>query len=109
MSMIYVDSSESGHETRRLIQSAIEAEISRLELAVKNARKRLAQFEQKYGVSSEQFLADMAAEDLAGGDDEYVQWAGEYQLTQRLIRKLSQLQGIEYGDSSTLRTNQSYH
>ncbi len=109
MSMIYVDSTKSGHETRHLIQSAIEAEIARLELAVKNAQKRLALFEQKYGVSSEQFTIDMAAEDLEGGDDEYIQWAGEYKLTQKLIEKLGQLQGIEYGDSSTLYTDKSYH
>jgi hypothetical protein len=107
--MIYVDSTQSGRETRHLIQSAIEAEISRLELAVKNAQKRLAFFEQKYNVSSEQFITDMAAEDLNGGDDEYIQWAGEYHLTQKLKKKLNQLQGIEYGDSSTLHTSQSHH
>lgn len=105
MSMIYVDSTESGHETRHLVQSAIEAEITRLKLAARNAQKRLAQFEKKYNVSSEQFMADMAAEDLTGGDDEYIQWAGEYRLTQKLKRKLNQLQGIEYGDSSALHTN----
>lgn len=109
MSMIYVDSTESGRETRHLIQSAIEAEINRLELAVKNAQKRLNLFEQKYGISSEQFITKMAAEDLEGGDDEYIQWAGEYQLTQKLIKKLNQLQGIEYGDSNILHGNQGHH
>ena len=37
----------------------------------------------------------MAAEDLEGGDDEYITWAGEYQLMQRLEQKLGQLQGDE--------------
>jgi len=38
----------------------------------------------------------MAAEDLEGGDDEYVRWAGEYKLIQRLQEKLLKLQEISY-------------
>jgi hypothetical protein len=49
----------------------------------------------------------MAAEDLKGGDDEYVRWAGEYKLMQRLQEKLRQLQEINYGDSSLLQPGQS--
>jgi hypothetical protein len=45
-------------------------------------------------VTSEHLIAEMAAEDLAGGDDEYVRWAGEYKLTQRLREKLQKLQKI---------------
>lgn len=60
------------------------------------ARKRLAPFEDKYGVTSEHFISEMAAEDLDGGDAEYVQWAGEYQLMQRLQDKLRRLRGIEF-------------
>lgn len=41
----------------------------------------------------------MAAEDLEGGDDECVRWAGEYRLMQRLQEKLEQLREISYGDS----------
>ena len=74
---------------------------------MKLARERLVPFEQKYGVTSEHFIAEMAAEDLEGGDDEYVCWAGEYKLMQRLQDKLRQLQEIEYRDSSLLRPDQS--
>jgi hypothetical protein len=49
----------------------------------------------------------MAAEDLKGGDDEYVRWAGEYKLMQRLQEKLRQLQEINYSDSSLLQPGQS--
>jgi hypothetical protein len=71
----------------------IENEIRRLELALKTAQKCLLPFERKYSVTSEQFMATMTAEDLDGGDDEYVQWAGEYILMQRLEKKLQHLQG----------------
>ncbi len=92
-----------------MIRSAIEGEIARLELALKLARERLASFEQKYGVTSEYFFSEMAAEDLEGGDDEYVRWAGEYKLMQRLQEKLQRLREIEYGDSSLLRPDQNPH
>jgi hypothetical protein len=45
----------------------------------------------------------MVAEDLQGGDDEYVQWAGEYRLAQRLREKLHRLREIEYSDSGVLQ------
>jgi len=79
-----------------LVQAAVEGEIARLELAIAQAQKRLKPFEEKYDVSSEHFVAEMAAEDLEGGDDEYVQWAGEYKLLQRLHDKLQNLREIRY-------------
>lgn len=63
--------------------------IARLQAAIAAAKQRLAPFEQRYGVSSEYFMAEMAAEDLEGGDEEYVQWAGEYQLLVLLEKKTS--------------------
>jgi len=98
MSTIYVEPAQKASEVLSLIQSAIEGEIARLELALKMARERLAPFERKYGVTSEYFISEMAAEDLEGGDDEYVRWAGEYRLMQRLQEKLEQLREISYGD-----------
>lgn len=81
-----------------LIQGAIAREIASLELAVQLACQRLTPFEQKYGVTSAEFLAHYTAEDLSGGDEEYVQWAGEYQLWQKLVEKLTLLKGIHYHD-----------
>lgn len=68
------------------------------------ARKRLQPFERRYNVSSERFMAEMAAEDLEGGDDEYVQWAGEYLLMRRLEEKLMGLQEVRYSDTDLLRS-----
>jgi hypothetical protein len=99
---IYMDSREYA-DTQQLVKSAIDAEIARLELALALDRQRLAPFEEKYGVTSEQFIDTMAAEDLEGRDDEYVQWAGEFRLWQRLQQKLNQLRDIEYRDSNLLR------
>ncbi len=93
---LFIQSMEGSDSTLRLVKSAILAEITKLELAFELASQRLSPFERKYNVSSEYFIDHMAAEDLEGGDDEYVSWAGEYQLKQRLEKKLSDLKGIEY-------------
>jgi hypothetical protein len=63
------------------------------------------EIEKKYNVNSEYFISNMATEDLEGGDNEYVDWAGEYQLKQRLEEKLDWLQEIEYADSDLLHAN----
>ena len=94
MSTIYVEPVQKTDEILHLVQPAIRSEAARLGLALKPARKRLAPFEQEYGVTSEYFISEMAAEGLKGGDDEYVRWAGEYKLMQRLQEKLRQLQEI---------------
>jgi hypothetical protein len=56
-------------EALHLVWAAVASKIARLELALEMAHKRLKPFEEKYGVTSEQFMAEMAAEDLEGGDD----------------------------------------
>ena len=74
----------------------IESEITCLELAIEQAQIRLKPFEEKCGFSSGHLIEELAAEDREGYDDEYVQWAGEYLLLQRLGEKLRRLQGIRY-------------
>jgi hypothetical protein len=98
MSTITIETPETANDVRYLIQSAIEGEIAKLELGLTLARQRLVPFEQKYRISLERLISEMGAEDLEGGDDEYVRWAGEYQLMQRLEEKLARLRRIEYRD-----------
>lgn len=104
MSTIYVEPAQDANEVLSLVRSAIEGEVKRLELALVLAEERLVPFEQKYGVASEYFISNMAAEDLDGGDDEYIHWAGEYKLRQKLQEKLKKLQEISYGDPELLRS-----
>lgn len=99
MTMLYVEPLDRTNQLLPLVRAAVNGEIMRMELALKLARERLLPFERRYGVSSEHFISEMAAEDLEGGDDEYVRWAGEYQLMRRLEEKLMGLQEVRYSDS----------
>ena len=103
MSTIFVQPVDRAEQLLPLVRAAVDGEIVRLELALELARERLLPFERKYGVTSEHFIEKMAAEDLEGSDDEYVQWAGEYHLMQRLEEKLVRLQEVEYSDTAVLQ------
>ena len=47
-------------------------------------------------VSTDIFLQEMAAEDLIGGDLEYVEWAGEAKLLEGLETELRELEDVRY-------------
>lgn len=95
---IYLETHDDTRQVQALVATAIEREIAHLELAYTLAMKRLSTFEERYTRTSADFITTMSAEDLVGGDDEYVQWAGEYALAQQLIVQLQQLRGLSYRD-----------
>lgn len=78
------------------ILSAIESYKQRLQTSVARGQRHLAAFEARYGVATDYFLANMTAEDLAGGDQEYVDWAGEAQLLTGLQSELAELENARF-------------
>ncbi|MEW5959758.1 MAG: hypothetical protein AB1801_18690 [Chloroflexota bacterium] len=78
------------------ILQAIATYKARLRSGIERSRTRLAQFEQQYGVNTAYFLQQMAAEDLVGGDLEYVDWAGEAKLLAGLEAELAELEHARY-------------
>jgi hypothetical protein len=79
-----------------VIKSAIAAEIKRLEIGLNRTNREIQRFEDEYKVSSEVFLTEITAEDLKGGDDEYIRWAGELKIKDRILDELKKLKDIEY-------------
>ena len=78
------------------VVQAIESYKARLRASIERTRRRLAQFEQRYEVDTAHFLQKMAAEDLEGGDLEYVEWAGEAKLLEGLEAELRELEDARY-------------
>ena len=76
------------------VLNALEAYKARLRASVERTERRLREFEARYGVDTRTFLTQMAAEDLAGGDLEYVEWAGEAKLLEGLRRELRDLEDV---------------
>jgi hypothetical protein len=78
------------------VLQAIEFYKARLRASIERTQRRLTQFEQHYGVDTARFLQEMAAEDLEGGDLEYVEWAGEAKLLDGLEAELTELEHARY-------------
>jgi hypothetical protein len=74
------------------VLQAIESYKTRVRGGIAQTRRRLLDFEQRYGVPTTQFLKEMTAEDLQGGDIEYVEWAGEAKLLAGLQNELEELE-----------------
>lgn len=80
----------------KVVIEALETEASRLRYSIQLAKKRLSKFEKKYNISSLKFINEWSAEDLAGKDLEYVEWAGEYHLAKRLSERIDALKSLEH-------------
>ena len=78
------------------VMLALEAYKVRLRASIARTQRRLATFEARYGVDTAHFLQEMTAEDLPGGDLQYVEWAGEAKLLEGLEAELWELEHASY-------------
>jgi hypothetical protein len=85
-----------GREGVQTVVQALDAYKVRLQASIARTKRRLAAFETRYGVDTAHFLRAMTAEDLAGGDMEYVEWAGEAKLLEGLEAELRELEHARY-------------
>ena len=53
-------------------------------------------FENEYNISSETFLKQFSSEDMKGGDPEYISWAGELKIRERIRTDINRLKEIQY-------------
>ncbi|MEZ4525541.1 MAG: hypothetical protein R2941_06430 [Desulfobacterales bacterium] len=79
-----------------VIQDAIEAKRKRMEIGFRKTEKEIQRFEIKYNISSDKFLASCTAEDLAGGDEDYISWMGELKLRDAILEEMQAISEIEY-------------
>ena len=86
----------ASRETAQTVFDALDAYKARLRASIHRTRRNLKKFQQRYSVSTPVFLRDMVAEDLAGGDLEYVEWAGEAKLLEGLETELRELEDVYY-------------
>jgi hypothetical protein len=83
-------------QTAQSVIRALDLYKARLRNSVERTRRNLAEFEMRYQVTTAHFLKNMTAEDLAGGDLEYVEWTGEAKLLAGLEDELGELEHAHY-------------
>lgn len=75
---------------------AVDAYKKRLQNSIERTRRKLTVFERQYKVDTVHFLQHMTAEDLEGGDQDYVGWAGEAKMLEGLECELKELDNASY-------------
>lgn len=96
MTNVLLKTPEQPQRAATLLQDAVQTLIDRLERSLQLTRRNLEIFETKYQISSEEFIQTLTAEDLDGGDFEYVEWQGEYKFFLEIVQDLKILKGLEY-------------
>ncbi|OQY54680.1 MAG: hypothetical protein B6245_20910 [Desulfobacteraceae bacterium 4572_88] len=94
--MIRLEIKSDFEDAESLIRSAVLSEIKRSEIGLGRTDREIGKFEDKYGISSDMFVREYAAEDLDGGDDEYVSWMGEIRIRLKIAEELERLKETEY-------------
>ena len=94
--MVRVEIKSDIEDMENIVKSAIHAKMKILEIGLNKTIKEIKKFEDKYKISSDIFLKEYAAEDLEGGDDEYISWMGEIKIKERIFEELNKLKKIEY-------------
>ena len=79
-----------------IVQAAISSEIKRLEIGLYKTNKQIEKYEIGYNVTSEGFQKEFSAEDMRKGDQEYIEWAGELKIREKITADLEKLKEIEY-------------
>ncbi|MBI5376537.1 MAG: hypothetical protein HZA77_13975 [Candidatus Schekmanbacteria bacterium] len=88
--------SDKKDNTVDIIKTAIQSEIKRLELGLSKTERQIAKFEKFYRISSDTFLKKFTAENMKKKDIEYVAWAGELKIRERIICDIKRLREIQY-------------
>jgi hypothetical protein len=86
-------SSDATVPIKPLIESAIQAELRMLDLAMERTKKRLQDFENAYGMPSKEFEGRFERGDLAESLD-LIEWAGELKTFRMLNDQREALLGV---------------
>lgn len=86
-------SSNASVPIRPLIESAIQAELRMLDLAIERTGNRLLDFEEAYGMGSKDFESRFGKGDL-GESLDFIEWAGELKTLQMLNDQREALLGV---------------
>jgi hypothetical protein len=86
---------ESQQAAESVLQ-ALEAYKEHLRQNIARTERHLQAFEERYGVSTSVFITEMTAEDLVGGDLDYIEWSGEFELLKGLQQELQELDRARY-------------
>jgi len=80
-----------------LVEAAIGNELRLLEAGIQRTEQRLREFEKKYHLGTQDFVARYESDSLEETLD-FDEWIGEFRMFERLQEKAETLRGIRFAD-----------
>ncbi len=96
MTQLIVKSSDAtrASQVRPLVQAALDHEIRLLKIGLQKTTRNLQQFEQQFGMGSQDFYQAYQAGEM-GDEIEQIKWAGEYETLLQLQEDYADMQEIQ--------------
>lgn len=85
-----------------LLTRVLNTEYRRLQLELKITKEKIKRFEEKYGMTSSEFLERYTRGEL-GDKEEYMEWYGELKFLERIHEELEELKNIADRVSGKIR------
>ncbi len=79
---------------RPILDSAISNQLKLLKASINRTQIRISSFEQKYNMSSEQFVQKIR-EGMDDDNLDFVEWIGETKILKRLEEEYKELEGLQ--------------
>ena len=77
-----------------ILDSAIRNQLKLLKASINRTQIRISSFEQKYNISSEQFVQKIK-EGMDDDNLDFVEWIGETKILKRLEEEYKELEGLQ--------------
>ena len=77
-----------------ILDSAIRNQLKLLKTSINKTKLRISSFEQKYNMSSEQFVQKIR-EGMDDDNLDFVEWIGETKILKRLEEEYNELEGLQ--------------
>ncbi|MDL1964687.1 MAG: hypothetical protein LWW98_10240 [Deltaproteobacteria bacterium] len=83
------------HQVRPLVEAALANELRLMEVGIRRTEQRLLEFEQKYHLGTQRFIARYENDEMEETMD-FDEWIGEFRLLARLREKADTLKDIRF-------------
>lgn len=84
-------------QLRPLVEAALANELRLMEAGIRRTEQRILDFEQKYHLVSQDFIARYENDEMEETMD-FDEWIGEFRLLERLREKADTLKGIRFAN-----------
>lgn len=89
--------SKGKHQLKPLVEAALANELRLMEAGIRQAEKKIQEFEAKHQMSTQEFVSSYENDEIEENMD-FAEWIGECRLLERLREKTETLKDIRFAN-----------